>query len=472
MAAQDEHVAAPPAPAADGPPPAAQILVLLVVAAVVGLVVSFAAWGFLELLHQLEVGTYEKLPEQLGYDHGAPVWWPLPVLALAGLVTALAIVRLPGTGGHKPSEGLKTGLTQPVELPGVVLAAVATIGLGVVLGPEAPLIALGSGLGILAVRLLRRDAPDQVLAVVAASGSFAAISFIFGSPLVGAVILIEAAALDRQQMRVVLPTGMLAAGVGSLVSIGMGSWTGLSSSDYALGALSLPSFARPDVTDFLWTVPLAAAIAAGAVAIFRGARALQPVLERRLELLLPLAGLAVAGLAIAFAQATDHSASEVLFSGQDQLPGLVADAGGWSLGALALVVLLKGVAWSISLAGFRGGPTFPGLYLGAAAGVLASHLPGMALTPAVAVGMGAAVAAVLRLPLAAVVLATLLTAKSGAGAEPLVIVGVVVAFITALGLDRLVGDATAARAGDATSPPDPGVTPVPAPPAAARAPAR
>ena len=80
--------------------------------------------------------------------------------------------------------------------------------------------------------------------------------------------------------------------------------------------------------------------------------------------LLPLAGLAIAGLAIAFAQATDHSSSEVLFSGQDQLPGLVADAGTWSVGALALVLLLKGVAWSISLAGFSGGPTFPGLYVG------------------------------------------------------------------------------------------------------------
>src|SRR3954451_24130134 len=121
MAAQDEHVAAPPAPAADGPPPAAQILLLLVLPSVVGLVVSFAAWGFLELLHQLEVGTYEKLAEQLGYDHGAAVWWPLPVLALGGRVTALAIVRLPGPGGHKPSEGLKPGLPQPVELPGVVL---------------------------------------------------------------------------------------------------------------------------------------------------------------------------------------------------------------------------------------------------------------------------------------------------------------------------------------------------------------
>ncbi len=466
MAAGGEH-AAPTAPPTAASPPPAQILVLLVVAALVGLVVSFAAWGFLELVHQVQVGTFQKLPERLGYDDGAPAWWPLPVLALAGVVTALAIVRLPGIGGHKPSEGLKTGVTQPVELPGVVLAAVATIGLGVVLGPEAPLIAIGSGLGILAVRLLRKDAPDQLLAVVAAAGSFAAISFIFGSPLIGAVILIEAAALDRQQMRVVLPTGLLAAGVGSLVSIGLGSWTGLSSSDYALGPLTLPGFARPDVTDFLWTPPLAVAVAAGAAAIFWGARALQPVLERRLLVLLPLAGLAVAGLAIAFGQATDHGSAEVLFSGQDQLPGLVADAGGWSLGALALVIVLKSAAWSISLAGFRGGPTFPGLYLGAAAGVLASHLPGLALTPAVAVGMGAAVVAVLRLPLAAVVLATLLTAKSGTGAGPLVIFGVVVAFVTTLGLDRL-----AARGGPGDAARAAGVSPVAAPPEAAPAPPR
>ena len=177
------------------------------------------------------------------------------------------------------------------------------------LGPEAPLIALGSGLGILAVRLLRKDAPDQLLAVVAAAGSFAAISFIFGSPLIGAVILIEAAALDRQQTarRRCRPGCWRRASARSSRSAS-GSWTGLSSSDYALGPLDAARASRgPTSTDFLWTLPLAVAVAAGAVAIFwRAPRALQPVLERRPLVLLPLAGLAVAGLAIAFAQATDH----------------------------------------------------------------------------------------------------------------------------------------------------------------------
>ena len=63
---------------------------------------------------------------------------------------------------------------------------------------------------------------------------------------------------------------------------------------------------------------------------------------------------------------------------------------------------------------------------------MASRLPGFGLTPAVAVGMGAAIAAVLRLPLAAIVLATLLTANSGTGDEPLIIVGVVVAYLVTL----------------------------------------
>jgi cobalamin synthase len=54
----------------------------------------------------------------------------------------------------------------------------------------------------------------------------------------------------------------------------------------------------------------------------------------------------------------------------------------------------------------------------------------------VAVGLGAAVVAVLRLPLSAVVLSTLLTYKAGAGAEPLTIVGVVVAYVVTLLVSR------------------------------------
>ncbi len=404
--------------------------VLLLLAAVVGLVVSLAAWAFLELIYQTQQGVWDDLPAQLGYEDGAPLWWGLPVLAIAGLIVAFAIVRLPGRGGHIPAEGLKTGMVQPVELPGVMLAAVATIGLGVVLGPEAPLIALGGGLGILAVRLIPRELPSEVSEVIAASGTFAAIALIFDSPLVAAILLIEATGIGGPRLPMVLVPGLLAAGIGSLVSIGLGSWTGLSTSDYALGTLDLPTFARPDVGDFGWTIVLAVACAVGVFLVLRLAREAQGIIERRPFILVPAAGIAIAGLAIAFSEAADKGVDQVLFSGQDALGPLVANPAAWSLSALALVVAFKGIAWSISLGGFRGGPTFPALFLGATAGVMASHLPGFPITPAVAVGMGAAVVAVLNLPLSAVVLAVLLTGGSGAGSGPLIIVGVVVAYLT------------------------------------------
>src|SRR3954454_1616190 len=136
------------APVTSGPGPKA-FLALLALAAAVGVGVSLAAWGFLELIHQIQVGLFTDLPEALGHDHGAPSWFYVVVLGLAGLVTAAAIVRLPGKGGHVPAEGLKVGgdPVQPLELPGIILAAFATIGGGLVLGPEAPLVALGAGRG-------------------------------------------------------------------------------------------------------------------------------------------------------------------------------------------------------------------------------------------------------------------------------------------------------------------------------------
>ncbi len=310
-------------------------------AALVGIVVSLASWCFLELIHQTQTAVFTDLPSDMGY-HAPPWWWLLLVLGVAGVIVALAIERLPGGGGHIPAEGLKVGggLVQPNELPGIVLAGFATIALGLVLGPEAPLLALGGGLGVFAIRTARRDAPLQAQTLLAAAGSFAAMSFIFEQPLIAAVILLEALGLDRRTLPLMLIPGLTAAGVGSL------------------------------------------------------------------------------------------------FSGQDQLPGLVSSASTWSISALLLLLGFKGVAWGISLGSFRGGPTFPSLFLGAAGGILASRLPGFDLTAGVVVCMGAAFTAALRLPLSAVVVATLLAGKSGPGTGPLIIVGVVVAYLCTLAMAR------------------------------------
>jgi hypothetical protein len=101
-----------------------------------------------------------------------------------------------------------------------------------------------------------------------------------------------------------------------------------------------------------------------------------------------------------------------------------------SLSVFAWLLVFKGLAWSISLGNFRGGPTFPALFLGTAAGLLAGHLPGPSETPAVAVLMGAACVSMLRLPLSSVIIALLLTSSAGLAVGPLIIVEVTTAYIT------------------------------------------
>src|SRR6202034_571042 len=122
-------------------------IALLVLAAIIGAPVSAAAYFFLALVSKMQGWIFTDLPRGLGF-HGEPLWWPISPLVLAGLLVGLTIRYLPGKGGHSPADGFKVGAgpPAPIELPGVIFAALATLSLGVVLGPEAPMIALGGGL--------------------------------------------------------------------------------------------------------------------------------------------------------------------------------------------------------------------------------------------------------------------------------------------------------------------------------------
>ena len=401
---------------------------LLVLAALIGVPVSAAAYAFLKLVDWLQEQLFTELPEALGFD-SAPTWWPVPLLALSGLLVALAIRHLPGTGGHSPADGFKpAGALAPAELPGVLLAALATLSFGVVLGPEAPLILMGSGLGVLAVHLAARDAPGQASTVIAAAGSFAAISSLLGSPILGAFLLLETAGLGGPMLGVVLVPGLLAAGVGTLIFVGLDELTGFGT--FSLSLPGLPPFDRPTLAMFGWAIAfgLTAPLVGRAIQLL--ALAVRPHVERRMVLLMPVLGVLIGGLTILFTEVTGHSASNVLFSGQNEVGPLLAGAAGWSVGALLLLIACKGLAYALSLSSFRGGPVFPALFLGAAGGMAASGLPGLELVPAAAMGIGAMCTVMLGLPLTATLLATLLMGTDGLAAMPLVIVAVVIAYVT------------------------------------------
>ena len=267
------------------------------------------------------------------------------MLGLAGVVTALAIDRLPGTGGHVPAKGLVASPSQPIDLPGIVLAGLASIGLGLVIGPRgaADRDRRRARDFCSCKRRARTRRPSSARSSRAA-GAFAGLSFLFGSPVIAAVILIEATGLGGPMLPLVLVPGLFAAGIGSLVSIGMGSMTGLSLGSIALSPLALPDFARPDFVRLRldgrdW--PIAVAIVV--FPIFRGSRRRSCVMaDRRRMLVVPALGLAVAGIAIGFHAITDKGVSEVLFSGETALPGLVTNADSWSVGALAGADRLQG----------------------------------------------------------------------------------------------------------------------------------
>ncbi len=402
-------------------------LALLVLAAMLGVPISAVAYGFLKLIDYLQGEVFTHLPSGLGF-HGTPRWWPIPALAVGGLLVGLTIRYLPGKGGHSPAAGFKAhGAPSRAQLPGIFFAALATLSFGVVLGPEAPLIALGSGLALLAVRLAKRDMPANASAVVAASGSFAAISALLGSPILGAFLLMEASGLGGPMLGLVLVPGLLAAGIGTLIFIGLDAWTGFGT--FSLAIPGLPHFSRPDIAEFGWALGIGAAAAVVGAGIRWLALFLRPHVERRMVLATPVAGVIIAGLAIAYAEGTGKNSSEVLFSGQSALGPLIAHAADYSVAALMLLLACKGLAYSVSLSGFRGGPVFPAMFLGAAGGIAMSHLPGLPLVPAVAMGIGAMCAVMLSLPMTSVLLATLLLLSDGLAVMPLVIVAVVVAYV-------------------------------------------
>jgi hypothetical protein len=151
--------------------------------------------------------------------------------------------------------------------------------------------------------------------------------------------------------------------------------------------------------------------------------------EPRTVVLTPVVGLVIAGLAIVFGEVSDESSSLVLFSGQSALGPVLDNAASYSVGTLVLLITCKGLAYSLALSSFRGGPIFPAMFIGAVGGVAVAHLPGLDMVSGAAIGIGAMTVTMLGLPFTSVLLATLLLASSGLEAMPLVIIAVAVAYV-------------------------------------------
>ena len=267
----------------------------------------------------------------------------------------------------------------------------------------------------------------MAVTVMASAGSFAAISTLLGSPVLGAFLIMEAAGIGGMTLSLVALPGLLASGIGALVFLGLDNWTGLGS--FSLAIPTVPPAVDPTVATMSW------ALAMGAVGALLGwlirwiGLSLRPVVHLNRVLVTAGLGLLIGLTAMTYQLISDNSFTQVLFSGQDALPELVEHAADYSVGVLLLLGACKTLVYGLSLSAFRGGPIFPAMFIGAVLGIASSGLPGMSLAPAIAMGIGAMCAAMLRLPLTSALLAILLLGTDGISVTPQVVVAVVVAFV-------------------------------------------
>ncbi|MEA5154354.1 chloride channel protein [Raineyella sp.] len=408
----------------------AAYLRLVLLGALIGIPAALVAALFLAMLHELEHLLWDVLPQALGAP--SPPWYLVIGLPIVGAVLVWAArTLLPGDGGHRPLEGFGRGPTPLEFAPGIVLAAVGSLAFGAVLGPEAPLVALGSVVGVAVTRLFRLR--QREAAVLGTAGSFSAISALFGGPLVAGMLLLESGlAMGTALLPALLP-GLVAAAVGYVLFIGLDGWGGLSAT--ALDVQGLPMYAGTHLLD------LAVAVGVGVVAalIVAAVRLLAARLEgfgrgrHGMVRLLLLGGLAI-GLLAQLAQALGGNVQDVLFSGQTSVPDIINQS---SIGVVVGVLVTKALAYAVCLgSGFRGGPVFPAIFLGVGVATLAVIGLGVSPTLAVAVGTAAGMAAGTRLLFSSVLLAALLVGRQGLDAVPAAVLAAAAAWITVAALDR------------------------------------
>ncbi|RSS82218.1 chloride channel protein, partial [Streptomyces sp. WAC06614] len=258
------------------------------------------------------------------------------------------------------------------------------------------------------------------------AGAAAAMASIFGNPLVAAVMLMEIVGVGGPQLFAVMLPALLSSGIGSLVFTGFGRWTGLEA-----GGLRVKpgvAFGRLDTGDVVWGILLAVLVGLGVYAIQYGGRLTALRVAERTVPRTAVFGLLAGGCAAVYAVTTGRPPADVASSGQATLAELTASPQAWGVGALVAVLLCKGVGYGVCLGSLRGGPIFPALFLGAAAGVLLAPLPGLGVGAGLAAGMSAASTAALRLPVSSVLLVVLVLGSTAM--IPVAILASVVAFVT------------------------------------------
>jgi H+/Cl- antiporter ClcA len=310
----------------------------MLIAAVVSLAVGYVV---LELVNAGIRLVWETIP---GTWTQTPAWYVIGVLLIAAVLVYL-VRRFVADSGHSPIGGIKVSGLTPKEYLGAILAIFASLWGGVVLGPEVALVATGSVIGGIAAKSMRITESKVVTKVV---------------------------------------------GVGAL-----GGILALFVEPFMSGSMKLGSAPTAIEVDQLGWAVLVALIATVAVTI---ARLLAALIARASQAgphlpILVGAALIIAAAALLMQAWTGQAVIYITTSGEDLITDLPTLT---SAPTVAAIIALKTIAYAVSLgAGFRGGPFFPAMFVGAASGLLIALVidGGPSVPAAIVVGVIAAVIA-------------------------------------------------------------------------------
>lgn len=307
----------------------------MLVGAVVSLVVGYVV---LRLVTAGIVLVWETIPESLG---STPAWYVLGVLLLGAVLVYLVRSRL-GDTGHSPLGGISVSPLTPREYLAAILAILASLLGGVVLGPEVALVATGAVIGGVVARRMHAEDVTRVVGV----SSLGAILALFVGPLLAGTLSLDGA-----------PTSIEVDQLGWAVGVALVTTVAV-----ALSRLVAALIARATGSGPHLVILVGAAVVIGVASLLLDIWTGAPILY-------------------------------VVTSGEEmisELPSITAAS------TVVAIILLKSIAYAVSLgAGFRGGPFFPVMFIGAAVGLLASLvLPeGPQTQAAMIVGVVAAVIA-------------------------------------------------------------------------------
>ena len=307
----------------------------MLVAGVVGLILGYVA---LLLVNAGIALIWEDVPAS--WDT-TPAWYVIGVLLIAA-VLVYVVRRFVGDTGHSPIGGIAVSPLTPKDYVGAILAILASLWGGIVLGPEVALVATGSMVGTVTAKGMGLTDPASQKKVVGVGALGAILALLVGPILAGSVQLGST------------PTAIEVAQLG-------------------------------------WAIPVAI-IATVAVTLSRVVAALLARATGRgphLPILIG-AALVVAISALLLQAWTGESVLLVLTSGEELITELPTIT---SVSTVVAILILKSIAYAVSLgAGYRGGPFFPAMFVGAASGLLiALLLPnGPSIAAALVVGVVAA----------------------------------------------------------------------------------